>query len=88
MTELDKAALPDISDLNYDFQQQIPDMDFSTHVYVSDGGSFIIINGKSLSEGMSVARGLVVQQIISDGIVLEYRGRRFFLASMTNWLQN
>jgi len=88
ISDLDRAALQDISELNYDFQRQIPDMEFSTHIYVSDGGSFVIINGKTLSEGMAISRGLVIHQIISDGVVLEFRGRRFFLASMTNWQQN
>lgn len=85
---LDRAAIPDISELSYNIQQQIPDMDFSTHIYVGDGGSFIIINGRSLSEGMNVQSGLRVLQILSDGIILEFKGRRFFLASMTNWQQD
>ncbi len=85
---LDRAAIPDISDLPFDFQQQIPDMEYSTHIYVKDGGSFIIVNGKSLSEGMNVVRSVRLLQIVSDGIVLEFNGRRFFLAAMTNWQQN
>jgi len=83
-----KADLPDITELPYTVQQQLPDLDYSTHIHVKEGGSFIIINGKNLGEGMNVDRGLKILQILSDGIVLEFKGRRFFLASMTSWKQN
>jgi general secretion pathway protein B len=85
ITELDRGAVPDIFDLEYAFQQKIPDMEFSTHIYVSGGGSFVIINGQSLSDGMSVERGLVLVNILADGVILRFKGRRFFLDSMTNW---
>jgi hypothetical protein len=88
INELDKASVPDIFDLDYAFQQKIPDMEFSTHIFVSDGGSFVIINGKNVSDGMAVDRGLVLVHILSDGVVLRYKGRQFFLASMTNWLRD
>ncbi len=85
---LDRSSVSDISELPYDLQRQIPDMDFSTHIYVRDGGSFIIINGKSLNEGMIVVRGLRVIKILSDGIILEFRNRQFFMTSMTSWVQD
>ena len=88
ISELDRASVPNIYDLDYAFQQKIPDMEFSTHIFVSDGGSFVIINGKNLSDGMAVDRGLVLVHILSDGVILRYKGRRFFLDSMTNWLRD
>ena len=88
ITQLDRASIPDIFDLDYTFQQKIPDMEFSTHIFVSGGGSFVIINGKSLSDGTAIERGLVVVKILSDGVILSYKGRRFFLGSMTNWLRD
>ena len=84
---LDSSSVSDISELPYDLQRQIPDMDFSTHIYVRDGGSFIIINGKSLSEGMIVVRGMRLVKILSDGIILEFKNRQFFMTSMTSWVQ-
>ena len=88
LNPLDRDSIPDISELSFSLQQQIPDMDFSTHIYVSDGGSFIIINGKNLSDGMNVTAGLRILEITSDGVILQFKGRRFFLTSMTNWQQN
>ena len=87
-TILNRESVVDISELTLSLQRQIPDMDFSTHIYVRDGGSFIIINDKNLSEGMSISRGLKVKKILSDGIILEFKAQQFFLASMSNWQQN
>lgn len=80
--------LPDISELPLNMQRQIPDLEFSTHIYIQGGGSFIIINGRSYSEGMFIEKILKVIKITSEGIVLESNGRQFTIASMTNWHQN
>jgi len=81
----DRSTMLDISELPAGLQSQLPSMEFSTHIYVEDGGSFIIMNGKSLNEGMIIQRGLRLLKILSDGIVLEFKGQQFFMASMTNW---
>lgn len=84
---LDRIVAKDIADLSINLQNKIPSMEFSTHIYISDGGSFIIINGKNLSNGMFIERGLRVHQITADGVILDFQGQRFFLASMTDWQQ-
>ncbi|RLA03021.1 MAG: hypothetical protein DRQ47_05905 [Gammaproteobacteria bacterium] len=88
ISELERAALKNIADLNYNYQSQIPDMDFSTHIYVNDGGSFVIINGKSISDGGYISRGLKVVEITARGVILEFKDRRFFLSSMVSWQGN
>ena len=77
----------DISELSSGLQKQIPSMDFTTHIFIREGGSFIIINGKTLSNGMPIEQGLRVYEITSEGVILDFQGQRFFLSSMTNWQQ-
>jgi len=85
---IDSKMLPDITTLSYSLQQQLPAMEYSTHIHVKEGGSFIIINGRSFGEGQSITQGLTIVQIQSDGIILDFKGRRFFMPSMTDWIQN
>ncbi|NNJ73182.1 MAG: GspB domain-containing protein [Enterobacterales bacterium] len=80
--------LPHVSELSLSLQQQIPDLSFTTHIYVRDGGSFVIINNKSLSDGMSLGSGLVLESIVKQGVILSYRNRRFTLRSMESWTTN
>ena len=85
---IDSKMLPDITTLSYKVQQQLPEMEYTTHIHVKEGGSFIIINGRSFGEGQQITQGLTIVQIQSDGIILDFKGRRFFMASMTDWLKN
>jgi len=85
---IDSKMLPDITTLSYNVQQQLPEMEYTTHIHVKEGGSFIIINGRSFGEGQQITQGLTIVQIQSDGIILDFKGRRFFMASMTDWLKN
>jgi len=85
---IDSKMLPDITTLSYNVQQQLPEMEYTTHIHVKEGGSFIIINGRSFGEGQQITQGLTIVQIHSDGIILDFKGRRFFMASMTDWLKN
>ncbi len=85
---IDSSMIPDINALSYSIQQQLPEMEYTTHIHVKEGGSFIIINGRSFGEGQQITRGLTIEQIQSDGIILDFKGRRFFMPSMTDWLQN
>ncbi len=85
---IDSSMIPDITTLSYSVQQQLPAMEYTTHIHVKEGGSFIIINGRSFGEGQQITQGLTIEQIQSDGIILDFKGRRFFMQSMTDWLQN
>ena len=82
---LDRASLPDISELSASVQQQLPSIDFSTHIYIKDGGSFVIINGRSYGDGMTISQGLKIEKILADGIVLVFQEQYFFLGSLINW---
>ncbi|MCP4414380.1 MAG: general secretion pathway protein GspB [Gammaproteobacteria bacterium] len=87
-SHIDSSMIPDITGLSYSVQQQLPAMEYSTHIHVKEGGSFIIINGRSFGEGQQITQGLKIVQIQSDGIILDFKDRRFFMPSMTDWLQN
>jgi general secretion pathway protein B len=77
--------LPHVSELSLAIQNQLPSLAFSTHIYVEDGGSFVIINNKNLSNGSSLGNGLVLERIVREGVIFSYRNRYFTLNSMESW---
>jgi len=77
--------LSDISDLPLDVQNRIPSLEFSSHIYIASGGSFIIINGRSYNEGMRITDGLRILRITSKGVILEFENYTFLLRSMVSW---
>ena len=82
------AGVPLLSEMPWSFRNQVPDIDYSAHVYSETGGTgFVILNGSMRYEGHSVGAGLAVREILPEGVVLEYRGRLFKLAAMKSWRQ-
>lgn len=79
------AQLPHISELSQGIQNQLPAIDFSTHIFVKDGGSFVIMNNRSLSDGMNIGNGIVLEKIVREGVILSFRDRYFTLNSMESW---
>ncbi len=75
----------DVSDLPSAVQRRLPHLEFSTHIYIASGGSFVIINDTSYGDGMSITDELRIVKITSHGVILDFEGRRFLLKSMLSW---
>lgn len=72
--------LPRLAHLLPSEREGLPPLHLSMHVYDPEPGArFVLIDGKRYRQGDSVAQGVVVDAIRSDGAVLSYRGRRFLL---------
>ena len=49
------------------------------HVYSSDPKQrFVVIKGERHVEGDEIAQDLTLREIRQDGLVLEYKGQKFF----------
>ncbi len=72
-------ALPTIWELPFATRKDIPAIDLSMHVYSADPKQrFVVIKGDRHVEGDEVASDLILREIRQDGLVLEYKGQRFF----------
>lgn len=60
-------------------QQQLRELAFTAHVYSGDAAArFIRVSGRTLREGDRLNAELQLQQITRDGVVLGYRGDKFW----------
>jgi general secretion pathway protein B len=72
------STIPDWNDLSLDFRSgfSMPHMD--VHVYDSDPRRrFVLIDLQKFREGDRLSNGAVLEEILPDGIVLSYQGKRF-----------
>jgi general secretion pathway protein B len=77
----DGAALPRLADLPAGERAALPPLRLSMHVYADDPAQrFVILDGRRLGEGASVAEGVVLQSIGREGLVLSVRGQPYWLA--------
>lgn len=76
------AAAPDMPlyyELPFNVRKDLPTLAVSMHVYAAvPGQRFVVIDGDRRAEGDVVKEGLTLREIRSDGIVLEFRGQKFF----------
>ena len=66
-------------------QEGIPSLHFEQHIYASDGGGWVNVNGRDRYEGDSIANGVTIDKILPQQVILTYRGESFSLPALTNW---
>ena len=70
------------------FQQQkdgIPTLMYTLHDWVPGGPSRVVLNGQALQVGQQHG-GVRVEEILSDSVVLNWRGIRFRLRALNSWV--
>ncbi len=80
MTTPDEAYAPLLSETEYDFQAQLPDMRLDVHVYKKRPESrFVLINMEKYREGQKMPSGIVIEAIVIEGVMMSYQGQRFLM---------
>ncbi len=73
------AALPTLAMMHFD-GDALPPLHLDVHVYAADPAArFVYINARKYTEGSTLREGPTLVRIRRDGVVLEYRGKRFLL---------
>lgn len=72
------AEIPYLTEMSIDFQQKIPRLQFSGHVYSPEPSlRLIMINDAVIREGGLIEAELVLEEITTDGVVISLSGTRF-----------
>ena len=76
----DTGAAPWLSSLPQSFRSSLPPLAVNIHVYSPEQSQRILyINNHPVQQGGRIEGGVVVEEIVHDGVVLQYRGQRFKL---------
>jgi general secretion pathway protein B len=71
---------PWLSILPQAFRSSLPLLAVNIHVYSPDQSKRILyINNRPVQQGERIEGGVLVEEIVHDGVVLQYRGQRFKL---------
>lgn len=75
------------SELPDNIRNEIPPLTFSFHVYSEKvpANRSIIINKRLSKEGDNIERHLKLIEITQEGVVLQWRQRKFFINVVENW---
>jgi hypothetical protein len=72
------AEIPYLAEMSLDFQQKIPRLQFSGHVYSPEPSlRLIMINDAIIREGGLIEAELMLEEITTDGVVISLSGARF-----------
>ncbi|HUX74407.1 MAG TPA: general secretion pathway protein GspB [Steroidobacteraceae bacterium] len=77
---VDDELLPTIDQMHFGAADALPPLHLDIHVYAANPAErFVFINARKYTEGSTLQEGPKVERIRRDGVVLDYRGRRFLL---------
>lgn len=75
-----QGEAPWLSSLAESFRSSLPPLDVNIHVYSPEESQRILyINNRQVRQGERIQAGVLVEEIVQDGVVLRYRGQRFKL---------
>lgn len=85
---LEEHPAPFISALSQPKKDAIPTLLYERHDYDSAaaGRSSVTINGKTVRIGGNAARGVKVEEILRDSVVLVHQGTPFRLRALNSWV--
>jgi len=78
-------ALVSLAEMPDWVQNAVPQLQFDMHIYASDGQGWIRVNGEDKYEGDYISDDLLLEAILPQQVVLNFRGERFTLPALTNW---
>ena len=69
--------MPPLRDMPSDYRGAFPELRVDVHVYDDNPARrWALVNGKKAVEGTTLAEGPTVAEIVPDGIVFDFRGRK------------
>jgi general secretion pathway protein B len=79
-TAKDNSQLPSWYELPQDFRNRLDLPRLDLHAYSEEPQNrFILVNLKKYREGEKLESGLVLEEILPDGMVMSYQGERFLV---------
>ena len=82
---LEPHDAPLLEDLSQQQKDGIPTLMYTLHDWVPGGPSRVVLNGQALQVGQQHG-GVRVDEILSDSVVLNWRGIRFRLRALNSWV--
>ena len=79
------ANLPELNDLPSNILEKIPTLKYSEHNYNQNGGS-VVVNGTVKHVNDELAKGVVIDKILSDGIILHFENYSFKMRALNTWI--
>ena len=86
-SRLSEHPAPFLEQLSQQKKDQIPTLMYSRHDYSSQASqSSVLINGKTVKVGATVAPGVKLDEILPDSSVFSFRGDPFRLVALNSWV--
>lgn len=82
----DIQNVPDLRQLPWGVQQEIPSIIYAQHNFTGDASSNVVLNGQPRRAGNQVGGQLNLEEIYVDGVLLRFGEHRFKLRAMNNWV--
>lgn len=82
---IDINSVQPLTELSPSFQQRVPKLIFSQHVYASNGKGLVQVNGEQAQQGSVLANGVKIVKIEPQQVILSYQQQLFSLSALAEW---
>lgn len=80
-----RADVAYLQEMSSALQDKLPSLMYSQH-NAQFGNRSVVINNATHRAGAQLTTGLVLEEVLSDGIILRYQDKRFKLKALNSWV--
>jgi type II secretory pathway predicted ATPase ExeA len=81
----DSEKIATLADKPAWLQKAMPNLEFTMHIYASDGAGWVTVNGRDRYEGDYIDRELLLSEILPQKVILNFRGEKFSMPALSSW---
>jgi len=82
-----EGVIKDLSELTTNELTQIPSLELASHIYSSAPEyRSVVINGQTYQQGMLIQAGILLDEIVQSGIVINVKGQKVLLPKGISWI--
>ncbi|OKY25049.1 AAA family ATPase [Thalassotalea sp. PP2-459] len=82
---VDYSSITALHQMPATFQDALPPLSFEMHMFETEGNGWVRVNGRDFKEGEHIANDVLLEAILPQKVILNFRGEQFSMPALSNW---
>lgn len=81
----DDSSVQAVHELPAKLQNDLPVLKFEMHIFATEGEGWVRVNGEDKREGEQIAKGVWLDKILPQKVILTYQQQQFSMTALSSW---
>ncbi|MDO6428086.1 AAA family ATPase [Thalassotalea sp. 1_MG-2023] len=85
VNNVDYSSVTALHQMPATFQDALPPLSFEMHMFETEGNGWVRVNGSDFKEGEYIANNILLEAILPQRVILNFKGEQFSMPALSNW---